>query len=839
MNQRRGSLVKQAEGIAGAIPSGKALIVAIVVVIGLGAFAQIMPSPNPGSSSGPLADIKTEPHIYVQNGSGSMVLLDPMENFYMIHLVQGDVNFRKYSNHKVVIPDIILFSDGDSMMIDAVFDPLGYIHCTWSTDAYGGNSVMYLKTDSNGNVITGPTQLSALNAYIDRQSRIATNSQGQAYVVWSYYQGPTSNWPTAVDVLYAKIDSDGTIIFTQSYVAPSSWATGYDPDLLVDNDDNLHIVYQRGGRNPDPGYDNTYLYYKKFAADGTTVLVADKRYDATHFVYWVSTVRMTLDSQNRINLVFSHSVRMPADGGAVETFYMKIDINGDVLIGPSILSDDDGQHSTFSYLATDAYDNNYVFWSDKKDGNFEIYYSALDTDGLQLVPPTRLTDTPEFSSTYSMAAVFDSSNDCYWSYWQLDDGTYVIYPVDQSGLVADAGPDQEVNEGDVVLLDGSGSSGSTGYEYWDEFVFGADAWITSAPANTVLATFDYGGTEYVAFAATEFGTGKVTYAAGTTFTGIFNIMDPGNARHQLFMNSVKWTTDDKDPASCNILVVWGHREVLTYQGVSPSIEGSNVTLALEDAGYNVAISHDIPSSLAAYDAVIIPGIGWVWGGWVNPNLWSGPGGTNTAHKPTASEVAAVLDFVQNGGGLVASAEWEYGAEWLNDISDPMGIHFEAIAWDNPLTAYRVVEHPIFLKWGSGLTEIVSYEWDFTSDGTYDYIETQSNAPDGDFDGKTTHIYGDNEVYTATLRVTDESGNTDTDTCNVTVNNVAPSITGIAAYMRTNVTLRLAGEKWHDVSIRLFENGGSRTAERSGRLLLSGIPAAPTTNRSPSRTSIWT
>ncbi len=72
-------------------------------------------------------------------------------------------------------------------------------------------------------------------------------------------------------------------------------------------------------------------------------------------------------------------------------------------------------------------------------------------------------------------------------------------------------------------------------------------------------------------------------------------------------------------------------------------------------------------------------------------------------------------------------------------------------------------------------QIISYEWDFESDGIYDYVETTNSSPDGAFDGKTSHVYGDNGVYTVTLRITDDVGLNDTDTCNVTVNNVAPMV----------------------------------------------------------------
>jgi len=71
--------------------------------------------------------------------------------------------------------------------------------------------------------------------------------------------------------------------------------------------------------------------------------------------------------------------------------------------------------------------------------------------------------------------------------------------------------------------------------------------------------------------------------------------------------------------------------------------------------------------------------------------------------------------------------------------------------------------------------ISTYEWDFESDGIYDYVETANSSPDGVFDGKTTQVYGDNGMYKVTLRITDDDGLNHTNTCNITVNNVAPII----------------------------------------------------------------
>jgi len=70
----------------------------------------------------------------------------------------------------------------------------------------------------------------------------------------------------------------------------------------------------------------------------------------------------------------------------------------------------------------------------------------------------------------------------------------------------------------------------------------------------------------------------------------------------------------------------------------------------------------------------------------------------------------------------------------------------------------------YTTWGY----INKYEWDFTSNGTYDYNETSSNHSDGAFDGNTPHHYSDPGAYTVTLRVSNSFGGTSADTCKVYV-----------------------------------------------------------------------
>jgi len=67
-------------------------------------------------------------------------------------------------------------------------------------------------------------------------------------------------------------------------------------------------------------------------------------------------------------------------------------------------------------------------------------------------------------------------------------------------------------------------------------------------------------------------------------------------------------------------------------------------------------------------------------------------------------------------------------------------------------------------------------------------------------------YGDNGVFTVTLTVTDDDGGVTVVTTTLTVNNVAPEAEIESVYVDAKFTLRVAGEKWHDVSMTIYEDG---------------------------------
>lgn len=69
-----------------------------------------------------------------------------------------------------------------------------------------------------------------------------------------------------------------------------------------------------------------------------------------------------------------------------------------------------------------------------------------------------------------------------------------------------------------------------------------------------------------------------------------------------------------------------------------------------------------------------------------------------------------------------------------------------------------------------------------------------------------HVYPDDGDYDVTVVVEDDDGGADSKTFQILVLNVAPTVTLEVLPTDVNASLRIAGEKWHDVTIEMYEDG---------------------------------
>lgn len=98
----------------------------------------------------------------------------------------------------------------------------------------------------------------------------------------------------------------------------------------------------------------------------------------------------------------------------------------------------------------------------------------------------------------------------------------------------------------------------------------------------------------------------------------------------------------------------------------------------------------------------------------------------------------------------------------------------------------------------GILDTHTYEWDFDYDGVTFDVDASGQL--------VSHTWIDDFNGTVALRVTDDDGGVGLDTAEVLVKNVPPTVELTVLPVNVNVSLRIAGEKWHDVSIELYESG---------------------------------
>jgi hypothetical protein len=114
--------------------------------------------------------------------------------------------------------------------------------------------------------------------------------------------------------------------------------------------------------------------------------------------------------------------------------------------------------------------------------------------------------------------------------------------------------------------------------------------------------------------------------------------------------------------------------------------------------------------------------------------------------------------------------------------------------------------------------IDTYEWDFdASDG----LGWNTGVPPDATNPTSNHKYGDDGVFIATLRVMDDQGLSNTDTCIITVQNIDPEVIIESTIMDVEIGLRVAGRKYNDVGMALYEDGNP-----IGYISIERMPGSP-------------
>lgn len=256
------------------------------------------------------------------------------------------------------------------------------------------------------------------------------------------------------------------------------------------------------------------------------------------------------------------------------------------------------------------------------------------------------------------------------------------------------------------------------------------------------------------------------------------------------------------------------------ENVSPTVEVDTSAIALEGLGFAVKARASDPGS----DDLTFH---WDWGDGTpnaiikyyndgaNPDPYPSPGGTYPV------KVTATVNHTYGDNGPYKMS--------LTVTDDDGGqvVYSTTVDVDNVAPSIKPIG-PFNVDEGESITvtaeatdvgsDDMKFTWKFEFGPTLINIYYNDGigpdpypSPDGTFPFSATdavsHTYGDNGIYDVKVVVEDDDGGETSYTTTITVNNVDP-VSSIEAYMFVDFTLRVAGEKWHNVVVTLYEDGVS-------------------------------
>ncbi|MDF1589871.1 MAG: PKD domain-containing protein [Desulfobacterales bacterium] len=451
-----------------------------------------------------------------------------------------------------------------------------------------------------------------------------------------------------------------------------------------------------------------------------------------------------------------------------------------------------------------------IAWDDgdpETDAAISLFYDT-DTSGADGIPiMTDISEDPDEESdtfVWDITAVADGN---YYIYAVISDGNSTVtsyssgaVTVDKTPPSAEAGDDQDVDEGAVILLDGSASydpgNGTVSYR-WEQTGGPAVSLPDPESAQVAFTAPDAGsGGEVLTFTLT------VVDAVGLESTDMVTVMvhnvapvvDVGPDLTVDEGASVGFSAGFSDSGGLDThsaQIDWGDGTVSAGSVVETDGSGTvqadhiysndgvyTVTLTITDddgaAGSNtftVTVNNVAPAAVAGVDQYAGEGADISFSGsFTDPGddahtiLWNFGDGANVidtlypAHTYKDNGVytvtLTVIDDDDGVGSDTLTVTVNNVAPMANAGPDQTAAEGAEVAFGGSFSDPGTDSHTILWRFGDGATA------------------GGSLTP--------THTYADNGIYTVTLTVTDDDGGVGSSTLTVTVNNVPPVINELAA-----------------------------------------------------------
>ncbi|MCE7735510.1 MAG: hypothetical protein GPJ54_11570 [Candidatus Heimdallarchaeota archaeon] len=282
-------------------------------------------------------------------------------------------------------PDVISSgSTGSSYTTSVAIDKFDNIHLVWydNTDYNGAgpdNDIFYKRFDrltaSWGSVVVISNDSTADSS----NPNIIVDDNDNLHVVWNDltdYNGAG----TDVDIFYKRFDRltaswGSTVVISSESTSSSSW-----PTIAADSYNDLHVVWQDSSNIISAGTDGDIfykMYYNLTSTWLTTKLIS------TESSLNSAQPNILIDSADDIHIVWDDLTDYNGAGTDTDIFYKKIDAYS--LKGGStvVISTESTAGSTSPKITADSVDNLHIVWRDSTDINWagtdlDVFYKKYD-----------------------------------------------------------------------------------------------------------------------------------------------------------------------------------------------------------------------------------------------------------------------------------------------------------------------------------------------------------------------------------------------------------------------------------------------------------------------------
>jgi len=320
---------------------------------------------------------------------------------------------------------------------DLDVDCFNNVWVTWDTAILGNGTaeVLYRKIDSTGTIVTPELNMSQNSTY-SIQSLIVVDNNNKPHLIWR------DQTAQGLGVWHGRLANDGSILIPSHLCVAGTGDPGVsDIEIAIDNKQYIHVAWQEMYNSHEQ------MVYSKLDTLGNTIIEKIRVTPEECYAWWLgcgvdsfgnchlatrtdtatTSFRLTYSKIDKNGVIVIankvltsglhpsivcdrsqnvHIVYYYLGSSWSKIAYIKLNQNGDILVGPKNISLPTIPTNLRPCLAIDSLQNLHLVWQADDGSSCSIMYAKLDTVGDFIVTPYEIVGDPYVQyATYPRIAV--------------------------------------------------------------------------------------------------------------------------------------------------------------------------------------------------------------------------------------------------------------------------------------------------------------------------------------------------------------------------------------------------------------------------------------------------